>query len=616
MNLHTLFLFFKRNSMTNKYPLIIFLAILGFHNLLNVGAQTMIFPRAFAFAIDDIGWNNGGDLSGDQGPWRDGVTKHMTLNDYKAVVNVGKSVGVRTMGLFVLCEMDRQNVCAKYPSTTMYGKDWDNSANVNDEQVAIMKFVKENAANLEFGIHGVGHEYWPSKQQRVRAEWYNVADKVPWPEDSLRNHLKCFQEIMSQYGLNAENGQSFPESFVPGMYSYYWNPKGNYSLGKLLHEAGIKYANTSFPFIAAQSPPVGDNGGGFDHGVLAVNRTNYGNSWEKFGALPTTAIDNQKDDIIESHWPNWQAPDSATQAGVTDKWIAYYKSVQKNQYRYIAKNTEQLYSQWLYNKYTKVQENIQGTVEIDNTAMADEVYQNDLLGNMVLKLKLNAGIHVSSANIDTSMITSYFEDGGYAFIYLPRLEKQKYILNYVTGNTFIPQFVNNDGTYNIYNFHVDSSSVTINIKMYGTQIVKIKMEKPLSVESSNPNLTVNAINYDDNAGMVLLELSGRNIQGEKGSITIRRNKSGNSIPGKVSGLKFSLFPNPANNFFIIKATNVHGSFLGTISKLTGEKVFEKVITGSNNILEEKIDVSGLTTGFYIVRLMNKSGVGQQSLIVE
>jgi hypothetical protein len=104
--------------------------------------------------------------------------------------------------------------------------------------------------------------------------------------------------------------------------------------------------------------------------------------------LPRTPLVQQQTDIIESHWPNWLAQDDFLQREVTDKWIAYYKSVQQQSDRYVAKNTEQLHPQWLYKRYCKVIETRPGTVTIDNSSMPSEPYRFNMLGSMVLKLKL------------------------------------------------------------------------------------------------------------------------------------------------------------------------------------------------------------------------------------
>lgn len=482
----------------------------------------VIFPRAFAFAIDDMGWNNGSNLgeNGGQGPYRAGVNKHMDINDYKAVVNVGKAIGVRVQGLFVLCEMDRTNICAKYPTTTMYGSDWDNSKNVCKEQIEIMEYIRENAAYLEFGFHGVGHEFWPEKGKKVRAEWYDIINNKPWPEAELRGHIECFKNIMAQYGLTSENGQSFPKSFVPCAYSYYWNPNGDYSLGKLLNENGVKYANTLFSWVEELNPPKGDNAGGFDHGVHVINRVNYGNEWYHLSALPTVALNEQMSDIIETHWPNWLAQDSFLQPTVTQNFINYYKMVQQAPDRYVAKNTEQLHSQWLYNNYTKVDEKKSGEVTIDNSAMPDEVYTNKLLGNMVLKIKLEPGNHISSASIDNNPIACYFEDEGFGFMYLPMLSQKIYSLKYIVSKNEMPVYVYNDGTYNVYSFTNDNKGLVIDLSLYGSQTVKIHCSNPARVTSVNKNISIVNQNYDGDKKILLLNLSAKDMQGERGLLQI------------------------------------------------------------------------------------------------
>jgi hypothetical protein len=484
--------------------------------------RKLIFPRAFAVAIDDMGWVNGSHQgqNGGQGPSRAGVDRHFNIDDYKAVVNAAQAIGTRLQGLFVLCEMDRENTCAKYPTTTMHGNDWDNSENVDDEQVQIMDFVKKSAAQLEFGMHGVGHEFWPEKMHRVRAEWYNLIDKKPWPEETLRDHFKCFREILTQYEINEENGHSFPESFAACAYSYYWNPDGDYSLGKLLNENGVKYANTAFSYIGELNPPKGKYVGGFDHGVHVLNRINYGNEWFRYETIPTVLLDNQETDIIESHFINWLTQDIAQQTCVTENWITYFKNVQGHENRYVAKNTEQLHSQWLYKEYTKVEEKESGLVIIDNTGMPDEAYSFNLLGNMVVKIKINSNEHVSSATINNRQIASYFEESGYAFLYLPPLEKAMYTLKYTMGSSGMQTYIFNDGTYNIYRFEHDKDFLSFDIKMYGSQVVMIKCPISKSFTSSNPHLKIVSDYYNEVTGILSLEISGRNICGESGTIKL------------------------------------------------------------------------------------------------
>ena len=487
------------------------------------GIPRMLFPRPFAFAIDDLGWNEGSDLSGhdEPGPYRCGVKRRFDLNDYKHIVEISRAVGVRIQCLFILSEMDRENVLAKYPTTTYMRDKWDNSGRVNEEQKAIMDYVREQAAYMEFGLHGTGHEYWAPAQKQKRAEWYNLEDKEPWPEESLRAHIQCFRDIMAQYGLSPEEGHSFPESFVPCAYSYYWNPTGNYSLGKLLAEAGVKYANTDFSQIPELNPPRELNGGGFDHGVHVVNRINYGNLWYELATLPREALEAQQTDIIESHWPNWLAQDDFLQPGISAAWINYYKAVQRSEDRYVAKNTEQLHSQWLYNKFTQVSEAAPGVVQIDNTQMPDEAYQHAILGNMVLKVKLGENEHITAAALNGESIPAYFEEAGFGFLYLPRLDRKVYSLTYSIGEAEMPLYVVHEGTSNVYSLKQQDGSIEVDLKMYGSQSLKVKCSNtPKHVQSLNEGLRVKSYHYRQDDSMLTIGIMALDFQGKRGKIRI------------------------------------------------------------------------------------------------
>ncbi len=483
----------------------------------------IIFPHPFAFAIDDIGWNNGhNDGAAGEGPYRIGLKRHMELSDYKCMVDVAKKVGVRLQGIFILGEMDRENVLATVPSTNQFGAKWDNSANVNDEQVRIMNFVRDNAAWLEFGLHGVGHEFWPDGAgKRKRAEWYCTHEDHPWPESEIEAHIDVFKKIMAQYGLDKEHGHSFPESFVPCAYGYYWNPDGAYSTGSKLRPEGVKYVNTLFTYIEELNPPQGENAGGIDHGQLVVNRINYGNPWYELASLPTVPIEEQKSDIIETHWTNWLVQDDFLQENLNQRWVDYFAKVAKTENRYIAKNTEQFYAQWLYNKYATVTESISGKVTIDNTQMPEEVYESDLLSNLILKVKLKEGQHVSSIRLNDRDLMVYYEEGGYGMIVLPQLEREIYQLEYKISDKEMPTYISSSGTYNIYRFSTKRNKTRLKLRMYGTQEIIIHgIAKPRKIKSDNLALRVIKHSYDQDTHTLHLLIQAHDIQGETGVLNI------------------------------------------------------------------------------------------------
>ncbi len=501
--------------------LLIIVVVLALNN--SVFAQgRIIFPHPFAFAVDDLGWNIGNNTGSidKQGPYRIGIDRKMDVNDYKPIVAVGKAVGTRIQSLFILAEMDRENILKNHPSSTWKGEKWDNAKNICNGQIDIMNYVKEHAAYMELGLHGVGHEYWVNGEMK-RAEWYSTWEDHPWPEKSMREHIQCVKDILAQYGINEENGQSFPESFVPCAYGFYWNPGGDYSTGKIMSEQGLKYVNTLFTYIEELNPPKGDNGGGFDNGVIVVNRINYGNPWYKLASLPTVPLAEQKSDIIETHWANWLAQDDFLQADVTKSFIDYYNMVQRSEGRYVAKNTEQFHSQWLYNKYTEVRENTSGKVFIDNTQMPDDAYKKDILGNMVLKIKLDNKEHISSVKLDDIEIRVLFEQSGYGFIYLPQLKQKKYVLQYKISMNLPEVYVNHSGTNNIYSLDKKENNYIIKLRTYGTQdVIIMGISEPKTIKLNNSDISVLNKKYDKDNKKLTIAIKAKDIQGETGEISV------------------------------------------------------------------------------------------------
>lgn len=480
----------------------------------------IIFPRPFAIAIDDLGWIKGHN-EGEEGygPYRTGISRHMTLADYHAVQDLAKRVGVRLQALFILGEMDRENFLGAFPTTTQMRQNWDNTENISQLQLDMMEYVKSEAAYIEFGLHGVGHEYWPEDGKRRRAEWYNTQDDHPWPEEDIRNHVECFIRIMKQYGISKENGHSFPQSFVPCAYSYYWNPQGSYSLGKVLGDYGVRFANTDFTQIPESNPPL-EIGGGFDHKVHVMNRYNYGNLWSAQGKLPETPLADQPTDYIETHWPNLLFSESETQEEVTSKWVKYYQEVQATADRYCAKNTAQMHSQWLYNRHTKITETTPGTVEIDNTDMPADIYRGCFPNNLVLKVALKAGEHIESASINGEPIPAYNEAEGFALLYLPQLMPEHYSLTYATSNKMLENTFWHQDTGNIVNLHLSEHGAKATVCMYGTQTLRYLTSKKVSKVSSLED-GFQILSWKQTDEYLDIEVKAHDIQGHMGVIDIQ-----------------------------------------------------------------------------------------------
>lgn len=482
----------------------------------DLSESKIIFPKGIGVNVGQVGWMSGSSEDPSGGPWRAGIRRDFDVRDYKPMVDVGQELGIRFMSLFILGEFDRLNILGEYPTSNPDGENWDNSRYIGPKQIEIMDYVKNNAANIEFGITGVLHEYWDNGV-KTRAEWFDVANQKPREESIIRGNVELLKRLMAQYSITPENGHSFPESFIS--YGFYFNPEADYSLGKVLSENGIKYANTPFATIEGpKRPPL--LSGGLDHGVLLLDRFNHGLLWYDYGAVPSVTPNEIQSVVVESHWANWLAFDDYLQPSVNQKWIDFLLSVQRDPNHYLAKNTEQLYSQWLYKEYTLVEEKVEGTVSIDNRKMPQDVYQHNLLGNMALALPSNKQETISSASLNGKPIVSIYETEGYVYVYLPPLKAEKYEFRYTVGNAGINRMVINDGTYNVYNIQNAKKSMQIELKMYGEQIVNILSDKPKSIASLSPGLVILSHDYDDENGMIRVSIRGKNMQGEVGTIQV------------------------------------------------------------------------------------------------
>jgi len=187
--------------------------------------------------------------------------------------------------------------------------------------------------------------------------------------------------------------------------------------------------------------------------------------------------------------------------------------------RYTAKNTAQLHSQFLYRKFSEI--SVTGnTVHIDNSTMPDWAYKLELLGNLVLKDKLQDGEHVSSASLNGEHVACYYEERGFAHIVLPKLERKQYTLTFATGTSDMPTYALNDGTYNVETFQSSADKALVGLGMYGTQEVKVKLLfEPHEVTSDNTGLEIRDWHYE--APFINMLIHGQNIQGETGMVSIK-----------------------------------------------------------------------------------------------
>ena len=117
-------------------------------------------PLALQIVIDDVGWWSGRDDSAAGGPYRNNLPRNHTVADYRAIVELGRRLGMRPQAAFILCEWDRGNLLRELPTGTWQGRLWDNSRWVGPWLDEAAQVIREGRRHLELTLHGVGHEYW------------------------------------------------------------------------------------------------------------------------------------------------------------------------------------------------------------------------------------------------------------------------------------------------------------------------------------------------------------------------------------------------------------------------------------------------------------------------
>jgi hypothetical protein len=486
-------------------------------------------PFAIGVAVDDLGWKI----------WTPENSRNPDNADYQTIMNVGQAVGTRIMTAWIMCDMDRSNILAKaeynkpvatYNMSTI-GTRWDNSWLVNPNDFVLMNLVKANDAYMEFGVHGVTHGHPNESNVEKNAEYALITNTLytstSWGWNDMEIRAKCFRDLVRQYFTVDE--MAFPEAFVPPAHAYFYNNNDDQSTGALLSTFGVKYVNGS-TYVATT---LGQ--GGTDHGVVFMDRAEGANyNWENtetqnatpwyggwnmfdYPKYPTDAYG-----WVESHFPNWWGYD------VHNRWVTYLQGINNAPDRMLPRNTEACASQWFYRRNASVSGS-EGTYSLTiNSSMPDVAYTWNLLGALTIKTPLKGG-HVSSASINNgAQVVGYYEDTfGYGYLIISNpsdsigaLAIGTYTLNATLGDTMMNTYVDMTlKTFNVYGFNTSSTQATISLKMYGTQDVKVKtLFTPATVSSDNPNLTVNNWNYAD--GFITINVSGRNMNGETGTLTI------------------------------------------------------------------------------------------------
>jgi hypothetical protein len=486
-------------------------------------------PYAIGQAVDDMGWRWWDNRRASVDDYQQLLQEKATVADYQTVVDIGKEAGTRLTTVWILQDLDKDNVSAEAKYNTpiaQYDMTIDGTAfrnRVSQRQERIMALVGRSAAFMEFGMHGVSHEHFRNGVEQ-RAEYAHINENHPghaetWGWQDMNLKARCFRDILRQWFTRRQ--LAFPVAEVPPAHAYYYSKTDPQTTGALLAKYGVKYINGGMNYSTRIY-----KGYLIDHGVIFINRA-YGTNWDWVGSTPWEGYWNDYDAPYypsdnyawnEAHFPNlWDAK---------DKWVDYLVGLNDSNSRFLARNSAEASWQFLYHKFGTIAGS-DGAYTIDVSQVDPQAYEYDLLGPMVLKVYVGDGALPSVSLTNGASVFGYWRDTfGYAYVVIGqegnpmgRLDPGTYEMT-ASFDAAPTSYVDLTGdTYNVMGFDADADSAALDLEMYGTQTVEVKLPfEPATVASSNPSLIVRDWSYAD--GILRMNVRGVRLTGERGTITM------------------------------------------------------------------------------------------------
>ena len=498
----------------------------------------LIIPLAQTIATDDMGWVLAENDSEKGGPYRLHSNHEITVNDYAKYIDIARSLGSRFLGGFVISEWDREKVLAKAcynkPESpidvTEHGTEWDNAQckmhnaklnaqcaispplappnrggdgvsvnhNLVGEIKSVQEYIRDNAAYVEFGLHGVRHGHYENGKN-ITGEWaerHPEGSPTPWDPENKTSYVICdsFKEILRQYYTEEE--MPFPETFIPPSHGLYTDPESDVSTCAVLSKYGVKYSTLRYT-TKNKIMEHFTKFGLFDHNIFMIDRRPPREvSFDKEGCKPPLLP--RPYPFIETHFNNFW--------GVEEYWKKYLSLINLYPIRMIAKNTENVFSQWVYRKFVKIKKGY-----IDFSQVPQEFYDKNIVSNLVLKTFVGS-FHLKVKS-EMSVCGYYKDKFGYAYVTLADMNepmgrgvgKYKFSCS-LTGQK--PQDIpdNSLDTYCLYGQQECESFVKIRLKVYRRQSIIIPTKRVINrVESTNPQVKITYSEFGKDFVKIYLE---------------------------------------------------------------------------------------------------------------
>lgn len=336
--------------------------------------MTLTIPMPLIICIDDVGWWKGEDGSKKNQPFRTGMPRDHVPEDYLALADLGRKLDMQILAGFVLGEWDRNDALIRLPSANWAGKTGMRKATDTDKRIKAAEIIRGSESYMEFGLHGIGHEYWYNGVMQ-RSEFHDADCNMRDP-DEIRKHLTCFLTIMDEYGFSPK-----PKTFIPPALKHSFG-NGEEGIQKILGEFGIEFVTLCFSKSKIYSPPQTETIA-WENNVLLVERGESEIPWNQAAAIPQFRFDRP---VMALHWANILHPNPGKNHQVIEQWTDYIKRGCEKNGIILARDTKSCFTQYCHRNLSAI-EKADGGLLIDVQWM-DKVPSSVSKNPFFLKLDL------------------------------------------------------------------------------------------------------------------------------------------------------------------------------------------------------------------------------------
>ncbi len=328
-----------------------------------------VIPNALQIVVDDLGWMNSKDDREDKGPSRTAMPRNHRAQDYTAINELGKALGMRINCAFVIGEWDPDNRLKKLPHFSKYGDAWDNARYLDSEELKRMVEVINASEYIDISVHGLMHGYYDyTNDNWDSSDFFYQKNKVKYmiDEGELRARLDAFFGLLEYHGVKKEIN-----SYVPSSALYIFD-----SMSRILPEYGIKYIIQPFVYtdFGEEKPFLVTT----ENGIITTDRFNFIEEagFEKFRVdiLPWDQCESdflvlpKARCMVGSHWPNYLHRDPEKSTELTARTAEYFKSCADVFGSMMSKDLAFYSTQALYKRFAKAEEK-DGVFTVDVSAV-------------------------------------------------------------------------------------------------------------------------------------------------------------------------------------------------------------------------------------------------------